>query len=179
MNLYICGSNRKKNSYNLLNKIKTDKDILVSLSELQIKYCLGCNACQKNKDNSNDDMKIIYNHIEKSDKIIIMSPVYMNHITGILKNVLDRFNPYCASEKLRNKKVMLITVGQMSEEEQQDIVNQIKIYFESLSEFFFFDFEFLYNFTSGDIIDTDSIDKMYSEKEINKIIAEIKEKIGE
>ena len=28
----------------------------------------------------------------------------MNQITGILKNVFDRFNPYCASENLKRKR---------------------------------------------------------------------------
>ncbi len=42
MNLYICGSNRKHNSYNLLKEIKRDEDILYSLQDLNIKFCLGC-----------------------------------------------------------------------------------------------------------------------------------------
>ena len=70
-------------------------------------------------------MNKIYDAISKCDYIIIMSPIYMNQITGILKNVLDRFNPYCASENLKGKKIYLITVGQMSEEEQQEICNSI------------------------------------------------------
>ena len=85
MNLYISGSNRKNNSYNLLNKLKEKDDILYSLKDLDIKYCLGCNACQKNDDNHcilKDDMNKIYESIDKCDKIIIMSPIYMNQITG-------------------------------------------------------------------------------------------------
>ncbi len=97
MNLYISGSNRKHNSYNFLKKIKEDEDVLYSLDDLNIKHCIGCNACQKNEENKcilNDDMKAIYDNIDKCNKIIIMSPIYMNHITGILKNVIDRFNPF-------------------------------------------------------------------------------------
>lgn len=44
MNLYISGSNRKHNSYNFLNKLKNEDDILYSLQDLNIKYCLGCNC---------------------------------------------------------------------------------------------------------------------------------------
>jgi len=86
-------------------------------------------------------MNKIYDAISKCDNIIIMSPIYMNQITGILKNVLDRFNPYCASENLKGKKIYLITVGQMSEEEQQEICNSIDNWFKSISEFLYFDFE--------------------------------------
>jgi multimeric flavodoxin WrbA len=182
MNLYICGSNRKHNSYNFLKAIKNEEDILCSLSDLNIKYCMGCNACAKNEDNHcvlKDDMKEIYDNIEKCENIIIMSPIYMNYITGILKNVIDRFNPYCASEKLRGKKIYLITVGQMSEEDQENVVAKIDEYFESLSEFLYFDFEYLYNFTSGDVLEIDDINKMYNDTQLNNIINSIKEKIKE
>lgn len=181
MKLFVNGSNRKHNSYNFLKRLVEDDDILLSLDDLNIKHCIGCNCCQRNENNTcilDDDMKLIYDYIENVDKIILMSPIYMNHITGILKNILDRFNPYCASEKLKNKKIMLLTVGQMSEEEQQEIVDKLQEYFESLSEFLYFDFEYLYNFTSGDVIDVDNINKMYSEDELNNIVKIVKDKIN-
>lgn len=180
MNLYISGSNRKHNSYNFLKSIKNDEDILISLADTNIKNCIGCNICQKNEDNKcvlNDEMKSIYENIDKCDKIIMMSPIYMNHITGILKNVIDRFNPYCASEKLKSKKIMVITVGQMSEEEQEEIVNKIDDYFKSIAEFLYFDFEYLYNFTSGDILEIDDINKMYENEKMKDIVETIKNKI--
>ena len=181
MNLYISGSNRKHNSYNFLKRIKNDEDVLISLDELNINNCLGCNACQNNDLNKcvlNDDMKMVYDLIEKCDKIIIMSPIYMNFITGILKNVIDRFNPYCASEKIRNKKIMLLTVGQMSESDQQEVVDKIEEYFKSITEFLYFDFEFLYNFSSGDILEIDDINKTYTDEQLQKIINDIKSKIN-
>lgn len=180
MNLYISGSNRKHNCYNFLKKIKCEEDILYSLQDLNVKNCLGCNACARNIDNScvlNDDMNKIYEAIDRCDKIIIMSPIYMNQITGILKNVFDRFNPYCSSEKLRGKKIYLITVGQMSEEEQQEVCDSTKKWFESISEFLYFEFEYLYNFTSGDVLEVDNIDKMYNENELRDIVNMIKAKI--
>ena len=177
MNLYISGSNRKHNSYNFLKKIKEEDDILISLDELNIKNCIGCNACQKNENNIcilNDDMNKLYELIDKCNKIIIMSPIYMNFITGILKNVIDRFNPYCASEKLKGKKIMLLTVGQMSEDEQQEVVDSIDAYFKGIAEFLYFDFEYLYNFTSGDILEVDDINQMYSSEQLSDIIDNIK-----
>ncbi len=56
-----------------------------------------------------------------------------------------------------------MTVGQMSEEEQQEICNSIDNWFKSISEFLYFDFEYLYNFTSGDILEIDSIEKCIKE----------------
>ena len=125
-----------------------------------------------------DVMNQIYDAISKCDNIIIMSPIYMNQITGILKNVFDRFNPYCASENLKEKKIYLITVGQMSEEEQQEICDSINNWFKNISEFLYFDFEYLYNFTSGDILEINSIEKMYKENRLNSIIENMKNKIN-
>lgn len=180
MNLYLSGSNRKYNSYNFLKMIKNDTDIFLSVADLNIKYCGGCNACAKNKNNTcvlNDDMKQVYEAIDKCNKIVIMSPIYMNQITGILKNIIDRLNPYCSSEKLRGKKIYLITIGQMSEEEQEEVVQDIKKYFLGISEFLYFEFEYLYNFTSGDILEIDDINKMYSIEKLNKIVKDIKNQI--
>ena len=181
MNLYISASNRKHNSYNLLNKLRNENDIFISLADLNLKYCLGCNSCQKNDGNHcvlKDDMNEIYEAIKKCNNIIIMSPIYMNQITGILKNVIDRFNPYCASEQLRGKKIFLITVGQMSEEEQREVCTSINNWVKSIAEFLYFDFEYLYNFTSGDILELDSIKKMYKESRLDSIIENIKNKIN-
>ena len=112
-------------------------------------------------------------------KIVIMSPIYMNFITGILKNVIDRFNPYCASEKLKGKKIMLLTVGQMNEDEQKEVVDSLDSYFRSIADFLYFDFEYLYNFTSGDVLEVDDINGMYSEEHLDEIINNIKSKINE
>ena len=65
----------------------------------------------------------------------------------------------------------------MSEEEQEEVVQDIKKYFLGISEFLYFKFEYLYNFTSGDILEIDDINKMYSIEELNKIVKDIKNQI--
>ena len=53
-----------------------------------------------------DDMREIYHEMKKANKIVIATPIYMNHISGILKNVIDRLNPYSRHEELlKGKKV--------------------------------------------------------------------------
>ena len=51
MNLFINGSNREKNNYNILKDIMISDDELISLSKKDIKYCLGCSACINKLDN--------------------------------------------------------------------------------------------------------------------------------
>lgn len=181
MNLYISGSNTKGNCYQLLNDLKEDEDSFIALADKEIQYCLGCNQCLKGLEDIcvlKDDMQEIYKEILKADKIIIATPIYMNHITGILKNVIDRWNPFGAKDTyLKGKKIYLLTIGQISEEENENIVKEIKRYFEGISEFMGFEFRFLRNLSSGNILEVDDIRKNY--KNYEDIIKNLKRKIME
>lgn len=180
MNLYINGSNRNKNCFKVLSDLKNEEDKLISLADKTINYCLGCSSCMEELDDycviEDDDMQEIYEYMIKANKIIIASPIYMNHITGILKNVIDRLNPFSCHGNLKGKKVYLITIGQMSEEENEEIVTSIKQYFESISEFMEFEFKFVKNLTSGDIETVDDVSKTY--ENYNSIIEEMKKVIS-
>lgn len=178
MNLYINGSNRNKNCYKILNDLKEDDDKLISLSEKNIKYCLGCSSCINELENFcviNDDMQELYINMIKADKIIIASPIYMNHITGILKNVIDRLNPFSNHGNLKDKKIYLITIGQIDEEENREVADAIKEYFEGISEFMEFEFYFVRNLTSGDVESIDDVEKSY--ENYKEIIKEMKDTI--
>lgn len=181
MILYISGSNRKKNCYKILEDLKGENDKLIALADKNIQYCLGCNTCMNNLEEYcviDDDMRGIYHEMKKADKIVIATPIYMNHISGILKNVIDRLNPYSShDELLRGKTVYIITVGQMDEEENEEIADNIKTYFESLAEEDFIDFNvvFLRNLSSGDIETIDDVTKNYDN--YYQIIEELKQKI--
>lgn len=178
MDLYICGSNRNKNCYKVLKDLKNEDDKLISLAQKNIKYCLGCSACINELENfcvQKDDMIDIYESMLEAEKIIIASPVYMNHVTGILKNVIDRLNPFSCHGNLKDKKLYLILIGQMPEEENEEIANNLKEYFEGLSEFMEFDFKFLKYLSSGDLETIDDVSKNYGNYE--NIIAEMKKQI--
>lgn len=178
MNLYICGSNRKGNCYQIMQDLKEKEDKAITLARKNIKYCLGCCKCSEGLEKYcvlQDDMEKIYQDIAKADKIIFITPIYMNHITGILKNVLDRLNPYMShSELLEGKTVYIITVGQIEEKENEEIAKNIKQYFESVGEFMNFQAIFLKNFSSGK---EDDVTQNY--EDYKEILQTIKMKIGE
>lgn len=180
MVLYISGSNRDGNCLKILNALKGEEDSLIMLAKKSINYCLGCNSCQDNLKEYciiEDDMQEIYSKMSKAEKIVIATPIYMNHITGLLKNVIDRFNPYsCHDELLKGKTIYLITVGQMDEKENEIVANNIKEYFESIGEFMGFNTVFLKNFTSGDMEKVDDVTKMYDN--YYEIIEELRKQIG-
>lgn len=61
------------------------------ISDLHIKECRGCCNCFRTGCCvMRDDIDIIKNNILNCDIFIVISPVYINHITGSLKNVFDR-----------------------------------------------------------------------------------------
>ena len=176
MNLYINGSNRNQNCYVILKDLKDEKDKLFSLADKSINYCLGCGACANHLEDfcvMDDDMQELYRGMVEAEKIIIATPIYMNHITGILKNVIDRLNPYGSHDELvKGKTIYFITVGQMSEKENKKIADQLQKYFESVGDFMEFDAVFLRNFSSGE---DDEVTKEYSNYE--EIIQQLKNKI--
>lgn len=177
MNVFVNGSNREKNCYTILKDIMTKDDELISLSHKDIKYCLGCDSCLNKLDNYcvlDDYMtKDIYNKFIKADKIIIASPLYMSGITGLLKNVIDRLNPFYHHGYFNGKKIYLILTGQSSFEENEEEINDIIKYFSGISEWMDFKFEFLKYFSSGNPQEVDDVKKVNSGYENDiKIITE-------
>ena len=158
--LLINCSNREKNCFKILNDIKTENDKLISLSNKKMSFCLGCDSCKNNLDKYCvlDDFitNSVYKELINVNKIVIASPMYMSNIHGILKNLIDRMNPfYHHSELFDNKKVYLILTGQTSKEENEEEINSVINYFKGLSEWLFQNFEFLEYFEGYNDLNSD------------------------
>lgn len=146
--LLINASNREKNCFKILNDIKSDNDTLISLSNKEMKFCLGCDSCKNNLKKHcvlNDYItNSVYQKLLNTDTIVIASPMYMSNINGILKNLIDRMNPfYHHHELFDGKKVYLVLTGQTSKDENTEEINNVIEYFKGLSEWLFQGFEFL------------------------------------
>ena len=167
--LLINCSNRERNCYKVLNEIKNDNDKLLSLSNKNMSFCLGCNSCSNKLDNYcvlNDFItNNVYEEIINNNKIVIASPMYMSNINAILKNLLDRMNPCYHHQYLKGKKIYLILTGQATKEDNIEEITSIIDYFKSISEWLYFDFEFLEYFEGFDNLNNDL---KYNEK-INNI----------
>lgn len=155
--LLINCSNRKGNCLKVLNDIKRDEDKLLSLSNKDMKFCLGCESCRNNLEKYcvlNDFITSnVYDEIIKEKDIVIATPMYMSNVNAILKNLLDRLNPFYHHGLLKNKKIYLIMTGGASKEDNEEEINSIIKYFEGISEFLYFDFEFLDYFKGYDNLD--------------------------
>lgn len=67
---------------------------LVELSELDIRFCAGCNACMgRNRCGLHDDMGVLYEKLLHADGIVLGSPVYFGSVSARMKNFMDRTRP--------------------------------------------------------------------------------------
>lgn len=69
----------------------------VALAELDINRCTGCFTCQRNDRlfqciyDGKDDTKAVFDKMRQADIIIFATPVYIFNMSGLLKNLLDRY----------------------------------------------------------------------------------------
>lgn len=71
----------------------------VSLKHKDIRFCMGCLACQKTlRCVINDDAPAIVEKMHDADVIAFSSPIYYYEMSGQLKTMLDRANPLYPSD---------------------------------------------------------------------------------
>jgi multimeric flavodoxin WrbA len=104
----FVGSFRKNgntgNTVSLLAEVITGKtetviDVeTVYLSEKKIDPCRGCRVCFDKGEEFcplKDDLLSLHHKILQSDCVILASPVYVNDVSGIMKNFIDRLAFVC------------------------------------------------------------------------------------
>jgi multimeric flavodoxin WrbA len=102
--IYISGSPRKNSNTDILLKMALEitGGEFIKLSDLMVKPCASCWACQKrNNCIIDDDMtKNLTPLLLNSDGIVLGSPVYFNNVSAQLKNFIDR--TWCLKKGLKN-----------------------------------------------------------------------------
>lgn len=93
----IHASRRKMNTYRLLVQIQqelaqNDAEVeILSLYDFNLEDCFGCEKCILRGDCVHrDDAELILGKMEAADGIILSSPVYLQQVSGKLKNFIDR-----------------------------------------------------------------------------------------
>lgn len=83
----------------------------VSLKGKNIKFCIGCLACQKTqKCVLNDDANLIAEKVKNADTLVFVTPIYYYEMCGQMKTLLDRMNPLYPSD-YKFRKVYMMSVA--------------------------------------------------------------------
>ena len=81
----------------------------ISLKGKEIKFCIGCLACQKTrKCIQKDDAVWIAEKVRDADTLVFVTPIYYYEMSGQMKTLLDRMNPLYASD-YRFRRVYLLS----------------------------------------------------------------------
>lgn len=68
----------------------------VFLAKKEINHCLGCFSCWIKTPGQcviKDDMEELLSEFMDSDVVVFATPLYVDNVTGIMKNFMDRFMP--------------------------------------------------------------------------------------
>ena len=129
----IVGSPRKGKTFKAINAMKehypdVDFNILM-INELDIGMCKGCYLCNSRGEKFcplKDDRDMVLAEMEKADGIIFASPVYVNHITGTMKNFIDRIGFLAHRPKYFDKQAMVMaTCNSFGDDKVTDYLESI------------------------------------------------------
>ena len=88
----------------------------ISLKGKDIKFCIGCLACQKTqKCVLRDDAIEIAEKVKNADTLVFVTPIYYYEMSGQMKTLLDRMNPLYPSD-YKFRKVYMLSVATEDEE---------------------------------------------------------------
>ena len=88
----------------------------ISLKGKEIRFCIGCLACQKTqKCVLKDDAVEIAEKVKNADTLVFATPIYYYEMSGQMKTLLDRLNPLYPSDYKFRKVYMLTTAAEDEE----------------------------------------------------------------
>ncbi len=100
---------------------------LISLKGKEIKFCVGCLACQKTqKCVLKDDAVEIAEKVKNADTLVFATPVYYYEMCGQMKTLLDRLNPLYPSDYRFRNVYMLATAAEDEETTPEKAVSGLQ-----------------------------------------------------
>ena len=83
----------------------------LSLKGKDIRFCVGCLACQKTrKCVLDDDAAAIAEKVKDADALVFVTPIYYYGMSGQMKTLLDRLNPLFPSD-YRFRNIYMLSVA--------------------------------------------------------------------
>ena len=99
----------------------------ISLKGKELKFCIGCLACQKTqKCVLKDDAVWIAEKVKNADTLVFATPIYYYEMSGQMKTLLDRLNPLYPSDYRFRKVYMLMTAAEDEDFVPEKAVNGLQ-----------------------------------------------------
>lgn len=107
--LFVLGSPRKNGNSDILAQAAAGvlqgaghDVVLLPLREYPIIPCRGCGGCSKTGRCviGSDSMNQLHEEVDRACNVVMVSPVYFYGVTGLMKNFIDRSQPYWARKYL-------------------------------------------------------------------------------
>lgn len=85
----------------------------ISMKDKEVKFCIGCLACQKTQECViKDDAVWMAEKVKNADTLVFATPIYYYEMSGQMKTLLDRLNPLYPSDYRFRKVYMLMTAAE-------------------------------------------------------------------
>jgi multimeric flavodoxin WrbA len=84
----------------------------INLARMDIQMCRGCRICFNKGENLcplKDDFPAIKAKMQAADGVIVASPIYVDDVTGVMKNFIDRLAHVCHRPEFAGKYAYLVT----------------------------------------------------------------------
>ena len=99
----------------------------ISLKGKEIRFCIGCLACQKTlKCVLKDDAVEIAEKVKNADVLVFVTPIYYYEMSGQMKTLLDRLNPLYPSDYKFRKVYMLSVAAEDESSTPEKAVNGLQ-----------------------------------------------------
>jgi multimeric flavodoxin WrbA len=84
---------------------------ILHIAKADIRFCTGCRLCfDKGEDACpcNDGLSAVLEKMRKADAIVLASPVYVDDVSGMCKNLIDRLAFICHRPEMAGKTALLL-----------------------------------------------------------------------
>ena len=99
----------------------------ISLKGKEIRYCIGCMACQKiHTCVQKDDAVWIMEKVKEADTVVYATPIYYYEMSGQMKTLLDRMNALYSSDYKFRKAYMLSVAAEDEDHVPEKAVNGLQ-----------------------------------------------------
>jgi hypothetical protein len=87
---------------------------IVSLADYQISDCAGCEACVRKTSQcvQKDDTQEVLSQVVEADGVILASPVFIMHITGKMKSLIDKTASWYHRPPMVGKPALMVSTTQ-------------------------------------------------------------------